>query len=193
MNTVTESALKRRLRTLGHGLLYAVLGAWFIATAAGQDPTRRWSALRKYDPTGLILPDWRFFAPRPGMHDNHVLIRDELADGTLTPWKESASSKTRRPIHILFYPTRRSEKAVTDAASALLLFVGKNAPKHKEDIQLSIAYLSLLNYASNEVAHHPDAVKTQFSLVTATGYDESEEPEVAFLSNLHHLAKAPSA
>jgi len=176
-----------RLRALAHGLLYALFASWILATASTQDPLRRRPGLRKFDPTGLYLPDWRFFAPRPATADTHLLVRDQMADGTLTAWREVAPSQTRRLSHILFYPSRRTEKAIADASHAVHAYATANVLPKKEDIQLSIGYLSLLNFVTNQIPHTDGAVKTQWALATSGGYDESEEPDVTFLSNLHRL------
>lgn len=174
-------------RRIARGILYTVLGSWFLATLVSQDPTRRHPGLRKYDKIGLLIPDWRFFAPRPGMNDHHLLFRDELGDGSRTDWKEVASPQARRLSHALCYPSRRAEKALTDAASSLMMIAGGGQLKKKEDIQLSLAYLTMLNFVSHQVPHAPGTAKTQFALATAAGFDEEEEPEVLFLSNLHRI------
>lgn len=173
---------------IGRGMLYTVFGTWFLATLVSQEPNRKHPGLRTLDPTGLFIADWRFFAPRPGMNDNHVLFRDELEDGTYTDWKEIAPTRTRRLSHVIFYPTRRSEKAVTDAVSSLLMVAASDSLRQKEDIQLSIAYLALLNYVTSQAPHAKNAVKTQFAVATSTGYEEDVEPEVSFLSNVHRLS-----
>jgi len=58
----------------------------------------------------------------------------------------------------------------------------------KEDIQVSVPYLTLLNYATHQVPHHPEAKRVQFLIATSAGYDETEEPMMLFLSNPHPLA-----
>lgn len=176
-----------RLRAVAHGLLYIFYASWIAATVTTQDPLRRRPGLRKYDPTGLYLPDWRFFAPRPATADTHLLVRDQMADGTFTQWREVWPSQTRRLSHVFFYPTRRIEKAITDASHAVHTYATANVLPKKEDIQLSIGYLSLLNFVSNQVPHAQGAVKTQWALATSGGYDESENPDVTFLSNVHRL------
>jgi hypothetical protein len=167
--------------------LYGVLGSWLVATTLSQDPTRKFDKIRKWDPTGSLIPDWRFFAPRPGMHDYHLLIRDELPEGEVTAWKEYCQVEERRWQHFFWYPGRRAEKVVTDAVSGLIQ-MQPDLKDRKEDVQVSVPYLTLLNYATHQVPHHPEAKRVQFLIATSAGYDESEEPMMLFLSNPHPLA-----
>jgi hypothetical protein len=167
--------------------LYGVLGGWLAVTAAAQEPTRRYDAkIRRLDPLGLMIPDWRFFAPRPGMHDQHLLVRDELPNGDFTPWKETCQVEPRKWHHFFWYPGQRAEKVVVDAVSGLITMQPILADR-KEDVQVSIPYLTLLNYVTHQVPHHPETKRVQFLIANSAGYDESEEPTMVFLSNPHPL------
>lgn len=166
-------------------LVYGVFGAWLAASALAQDPTRKFLLTRKLDPTGAFLPDWRFFAPRPAMHDYHLLMRDELPDGTLTPWRDVYQINERKWHHAVWFPGRRAEKVIADAVSGLVSF--SQLDRRPEEIQLTLAYLTLLNFVTNRVDHAPDAVRTQFLIAISAGYEESEDPGMLFLSNLHPL------
>ncbi|MFB9688298.1 hypothetical protein [Amycolatopsis plumensis] len=164
-----------------------LLGSWFVATALSQDPFRKFPGARRYDPSGAVVPDWRFFAPRPGMHDYHLLFRDELPDDSVTEWREILPVEQRVPRHFVWYANRRAEKVLGDSVVGIIGF-SKEADRKKEDIQLSISYLTLLNYLTYQEKHHPDAKRTQFLIAASAGYDETEEPMMMFLSNLHPLS-----
>lgn len=167
--------------------LYGVLGSWLAITVVCQDPRRKFDKARKFDPTGALIPDWRFFAPRPGMHDNHLLVRDELPEGEVTAWKEYVKVEERSWRHFFWYPGRRAEKVVTDSVSGLIQ--QQDALKDRiTDVQVSIPYLTLLNYVTHQVSHHPEAKRVQFMIAMSAGYDDSEEPVMLFLSNPHPLA-----
>lgn len=166
-------------------LVYGVFGAWLAASALAQDPTRKFLLTRKLDPHGSFLPDWRFFAPRPAMHDYHLLMRDELSDGTLTQWRDVYQINERKWHHAVWFPGRRAEKVVADAVSGLVTF--SKLERRPEEIQLTLAYLTLLNYITHQVEHAPDTVRSQFLIAISAGYEESEDPGMLFLSNLHPL------
>lgn len=166
--------------------LYAVLGTWAVLTTLNQHPRRGFDRLRILDPTGLWIPDWRFFAPDPGTLDYHVLYRDRLAGGGMTLWTEIDVFEPRRLRQVLVHANRRREKALYDAVNDLTRYrppEGGGA----EDIQLSVGYLTLLTFVTHAVRHHEDADRTQFLIAMSTGFDEREEPYPVFTSNLHPL------
>lgn len=171
------------------GIVYGVFGAWFAATLVSQDPTRRTAGARRWDPVGLFVPDWRFFAPRPGTQDTHLLYRDELADGSLTEWREVMPVRERSLRHVLVHPGRRAEKAVSDMVSWLLRAVGEaKDERQRSAVQATVSYVGLLTYVTRQAAHPATAVRTEFMLARSAGYEEAIEPEIAFLSNRHRLA-----
>jgi len=168
-------------------LVYGVLGTWLAVTVVCQEPTRKFKKLRNWDSTGAFIPDWRFFAPRPGMHDHHLLVRNELPDGSYTPWQETVEVEPRRWQHFFWYPARRAEKVILDAVVNLTA-LQPDLKDSKEDVQVSVPYLTLLNYVTHQVPHHPDGKRVQFMLVASAGYDDAEEePTVLFLSGTHAL------
>jgi hypothetical protein len=171
--------------------LYGLFGSWFAVSVMGQDPFRREDRVRKWDKLSLVVPVWRFFAPNPGIHDYHLLCRDELASGEVTEWKEVCTVEARTPRHIFWHPHRRSEKVLFDITAEVLRFIGEttdlDAPRANRDLQFSVPYITLLNYVSGQHPHQPDAERTQFLLAASAGYDENEEPTMLFLSEFHPL------
>ncbi|MCG7528532.1 hypothetical protein MHW47_29335 [Streptomyces sp. OfavH-34-F] len=169
-------------------VLVGSLGAWFLATTVKQEPTRKFTKLEKLEATGFFLPEWRFFAPNPGVHDNHLLYRDTLANGEVTPWQEVCVAQDKRKLlHVLWYPDRRMEKVIFDAMGELQTIVGKGRLECKEDLQVTVPYITLLNYVSYSLEHAPDAVGTQFLMARSKGYDETSDPVMVLLSNVHPL------
>jgi hypothetical protein len=180
MSRVTLAAVKRVA-------LYTVLGTWFVASAVKQEPTRRSKLSERIDPHGVFLPDWRFFAPQPGTYDNHLLFRDELADGTVTEWKEVLVAGERTLRHAFWHPNRRGEKIVFDTMNEIIKITQEPALE-KEDIQVSVAYLTLLNFVTHSQRHATGTKRTQFLVARSSGRDVDEEPVMLFLSNRHPIA-----
>jgi hypothetical protein len=172
---------------LRFGALALVLGTWFLASTVKQEPTRKLKALDSLDSRGIVLPEWRFFAPNPGVHDTHLLTRDQLTDGTLTPWTECFPAMPRKVRQIFWHPDRRAEKVVMDAMGEIIRVLDMDVLVKKEDLQVTITYLVLLNYVTHGRPHPDDAVRTQFLIARSTGYEENEDPLLLFLSNLHPL------
>ncbi|MBF9337236.1 hypothetical protein G3N30_13770 [Microbacterium lacticum] len=169
-------------------LIAAPLTLWSAATLATQLGKGQ-RAIRSFDPTGLIIPDWRFFAPFPAEHEYHLLYRDELTDGTTSVWNEISFGQRRTLLHLIWAPHRRAEKGLFDATSELL-----QVTESTDDvgiIKLSAAYLALLNVVTHQVAHGPDAQRTQFLVVRAAEYEPGVIPDPLFLSDLHRLGGTP--
>jgi hypothetical protein len=158
------------------------LGSWLLATAASQHPHRAFDGLRRFDPVGLGLPNWRFFAPEPAQHDYHVLHRVLAADGTQGEWVETSTISPRRWSHVLFFPDRRREKGLFDVASELSgLMVDPRI-----DLTRTVPFELLRNAVELRVrADHaggPAPRGFQFLLARHTGHDEEPEPEYLLAS-----------
>lgn len=169
--------------------VYTVLGGWLGLSVAGQKLFRAPERRTWWDRLYLLIPDWRFFAPHPGIHDYHLLYRDELDDGSLTPWKEITSVEERRLTHAFWHPHRRVEKCVFDIAKELTRFIAENQDdpaRPVESVQVSVPYLTLLAHVT-EQPHARATTCTQFLVSTSAGYDEDDAPRAIFLSALHPL------
>ncbi|WP_019806229.1 hypothetical protein [Saccharomonospora halophila] len=184
MPTGTPTTVGRVLRTAGRWGLYGTLATWYALTVC-QQADRPPALAKRLDPTAMAIPNWRFFAPTPARHDFNVLYRDELADGTRTPWREHEIVAERTLPQMLWHPVRRMEKALFDVASELLKAT-ESVPDPSR-IPLTVSYLALLNFATNQVPHHPDAVRVQFLIAQSAGHDERVEPRMLFLSDVHDL------
>lgn len=174
--------------SMGHRSVTALIAAplilWSAATIATQ-LGRGQRQIRSFDPTGLIIPDWRFFAPFPAEHEYHLLYRDELSDGSTTVWQEINFGQRRTLLHLLWAPHRRGEKGLFDATSELLQVA--DATDDLAVIKLSTSYLALLNVVTYHVTHAPEARRTQFLVIRAAEYEPSVIPDPMFLSDLHRL------
>ena len=165
--------------------LYGTLCLWFGLTIC-QQANRPHPLGKRLDPTAMAIPTWRFVAPTPARHDFNVLYRERLADGTLTPWREHQITQDRTLLQMLWHPGRRMEKALFDVASELLQSYEKVT--EPERIQLTVAYLSLLNFVTHQVEHPADAKEVQFLIAQSAGHEESLEPRMLFLSEFHSLS-----
>lgn len=188
VEVINRHSIETRGGRIGRGAIYALFSTWFALSFLKQEPTRRWGWASRIDSSGMIVPDWRFFAPNPGMWDNHLLFRDELDDGTVTSWKEVNPTRNRFWVHILWYPDRRDEKALFDLVGAIAVNTIDPAFTNPRDLQVTTPYLMLLNYVSHRQRHHPHAKATQFLISRSAGREESEKPLALFLSSVHPLS-----
>lgn len=118
MSTLRRFPLKNPFT--GEGAAWRIAGAaMLVVTVAGQHPFEQFSRFRSKDILSLV-PNWRFFAPNPCMHDSHFLYRTVDADGNASPWHDAFTTETRKPQHIVWFPTRRADKGVFDACADIL-------------------------------------------------------------------------
>jgi len=159
-------------------LVPAVFAGWFVATVLSQHPDRSYDKARSLDRTGtgILIPNWRFFAPNPAVEDQHFLYRLASEDRTRhTEWREVYDIVPRRMVHAIWFPGRRIEKAVFDVASTLVHNPGAMTPLHKEAKES--AYRLINDFVRRRLTAEPDYPLFQVMLVRYSGYDHSEDPK----------------
>lgn len=164
-------------------LLLGGLAAWLGATTAGQHPHSPFDRVRNRDRTGLLIPNWKFFAPEPAQHDFHVLHRVLTADGTQTPWEETTQITPRAWRQLLWFPHRRREKALFDVCAELITLMNRPG---LEIIRFPV-YRVLRDFVALAVrdacaGQEPPPQGFQFLIARHTGHDQSHEPDYVFLS-----------
>ncbi|GGO96785.1 hypothetical protein [Wenjunlia tyrosinilytica] len=171
------------LRSLtGEGASWRIAGAaMLLLTLAGQHPLQQFTRARRADICSL-LPNWRFFAPMPAMCDYHLLYRTVDVGGTASPWCDASGVEDRKPLHLLWFPTRRADKAVFDACQHILpiLEEGFETAAHTPPYRL------VTECVRARITSQGESVRAvagfQFALATGTGYDTRHKPEIYFTS-----------
>ncbi|WP_037808412.1 hypothetical protein [Streptomyces sp. NRRL S-1448] len=164
----------------GPGATARIAGAaLLVGTLAVQHPNPTFNRLQLKD-TFSLLPNWRFFAPEPAMHDYHFFYRTLNAAGETSPWQAVDVIAGRRFQQIFWFPGRRAEKAVFDICSEMLQLLDKGFPV----IVRTPGYAVIVAYLRKRIrAEAAVEVKGfQFALARATGYDTSTTPEMIFVS-----------
>jgi hypothetical protein len=170
--------------SVGEWLLACFFGLWLGLTALCQLPTKTSDRIRTWDLLNII-PRWNFFAPRPSTQDFHLLFRDRLVDGTVSPWREVPPARPPKLINPIWNPGRRYNKALFDATQHLAQEV-KRYRHNLPGLRISIPYLAILNFVSN-LEHSSDATELQFLIMASKGRAALSEPEIVFVSSLHAL------
>jgi hypothetical protein len=129
-----------------------------------------------------FVPEWKFFAPNPAQGDYLLLYRDELADGTVTPWTEVRLAQARRWWNVIWNPGKRANKALFDA----VVEASQEAVLRPEILVTSIPYLTLLNYISS-LGRICRPAFTQFMILHSFSDCMEREPRLVFSSDLHSL------
>ncbi len=155
----------------------ALLGGLWLVTAAAQLPRRVSGSIRRRD-VFILIPDWRFFAPRPGTMDYVLVYRDQLVDGNLTGWHPVHQPETslRRAV---WNPGRRLSKTILDLVQQIVADLQRNPDV---DLRGTIGYVGLLELVSSQMRALP-ATSTQFAVVSV----EASAPAPLFTSALHRI------
>lgn len=166
------------------------LAAWFVVSLLSQHPDRGYDRLRKWDPTGLFIPNWRFFAPEPAVDDTHLLYRLQApSTGDYTEWRSANVMQKRKMRHAAWFPGRREEKAVFDVTAGLLSNV--NAGISSLDQRKDSAFQLLSNYIRRSLNESTtvfaeidpgEYTRFQWMVVRFSGYAESEDVGYDFVS-----------
>lgn len=184
MNTATAAhAAGRALRSTftGPGATARTAGALLVlGTLCCQHPNQTFNRVVRRDYCAALFPNWRFFAPNPAQHDYHFFYRTLSVDGETSDWTPVEVIVGRKPQQIFWFPDRRAEKGVFDLTSDLLpsLEKGFGFLKHLPSYRMLVAYLR----KTIADADQQDVKGFQFTLARSAGYDESEEPDVVFVS-----------
>lgn len=175
--------------TLGRALGAGAGSAWLVATALSQHPSRAFDWPRRFDPAGVLIPNWRFFAPNPAVHDNRLAHRVLWADGETSEWTATHDITPRTWRDPLWCPHRRRDKAVTDMCSNLLTHLADRRYPRIEDTP---AYRMMRSVVRHQVeldaGRRGRAVDGfQFLVARDTGYDVDGEMEPLFASRFEAL------
>ncbi|MBU2666320.1 hypothetical protein KOI35_22720 [Actinoplanes bogorensis] len=169
------------LRPLTTAITAGLVG-WFGVTVLSQHPQQVFDRFRKYDVPGLLIGNWRFFAPEPAQHDFHLLHRVLTADGEQTRWSETIVIPQRRWRQMVWFPERRQDKAIFDICADLIAYLGRPGV----DITATTPYEVMRDVVEHAVrAQYPGSERPrgfQFVIARSTGYDESNKPDYLLVS-----------
>ncbi len=163
--------------------------AWFTVSVASQFSDNVGDRFPRIKTLGLI-PLWTFFAPRPGMHDMHLLYRDKLGDGGLGPASYVPTIEGRCWYHVIWNPRKMHNKVLSDLTDSLGLLSLKMLDDRKENsraIMLSTPYLTLVNLVMRMPQPRASTAR-QFILVRDRSFGPDPDRAVVFLSEFHRLA-----
>lgn len=158
---------------------------WFILTVLNQFGWSWFVRLLKFDFLH-ILPVWTFFAPNPGVRDNHVVYRDYCpATQSYSDWSEVLFERKRHFFSFLWSPEKRRKKLLADVVSALIQLrdIQKDDPRL---VVVSGPYLILLNLVLRFDGTKSD--QRQFAIVETQGFiTDTNIPNVVMISERHEI------
>ncbi|MYU26019.1 hypothetical protein [Streptomyces sp. SID8352] len=162
------------------GKVRLVAGLTFLGVVCSQHPNPVFDRVQRLDPLSSVFPNWRFFAPTPAQHDFQFYYRTLDEAGETSDWTALEVIQGRRARQFLWFPERRSEKAVYDLGSEILRVLDRGF-----EVAVTLPSFRILRrFFREEIGRSgtPDVKGFQFALIRSSGYDEAEEPEIIFLS-----------
>lgn len=166
-------------------LIATILAAWFVASVLHQFAPRWWKPVNRFD-TFRLLPQWHFFAPRPGRRDHHLVVRDIVHDRPLA-WRQIEVGGSAPATRWIFNPYRYRQKALTDLVNMLLtarrVLAEHSSPQAGE--LLSIPYLAMLSWVMAMDTADVQVDSRQFAIVATTGHGVNREIRVVYVSRAH--------
>jgi hypothetical protein len=122
-----------------------VFAVWFAATVIVQVPRTRCRALRKFEPTGHLLPGWHFFSPKPILADMDLLYRCvQEPGGRPSEWRELFPDRRGFLSRMLLSPERRARKALFSCVQRILTAIEAN-PEKPYAVTFTVPYLLVLD------------------------------------------------
>ncbi len=159
-----------------------ILAAWFLISALAQLKWAPTKWLKAHDHFSLI-PNWSFFAPRPGTSDYHLVFRDTDSNGAAGQWREIPLADKRTLWGAVWNPQKRRTKTLSDVVRGLVIL---SQDRTLRDYSLTLPYLAILNYISSIPRSGP-SVQTQFMILKSEGFYSERDPQFLFLSKEHRL------
>jgi hypothetical protein len=174
--------MKRPVSSARDLAVAGALTSWVLVTGLSQHPNRAFDRFRKFDRTATAIPNWRFFAPEPAVHDFRVLHRHLDADGTVSAWRETTVLHRRVARQMVWFPDRRRDKAISDICNEVITQLNST----DLDVTRLPSYRLLRDLVGTvltaETAGGPPPAGFQFLVARNGGYDEDIEPDYLFAS-----------
>lgn len=169
----------------------AIVSGWVLLTGMNQHPNRAFDFARTWDSSGMLLPNWRFFAPNPAVHDFRVAHRVMFEDESVSAWIDTRVIPERRWYNAFYFPTRRRDKGITDIAGTMTEALSKG----HEAVEKMTGYAVLTELVRAEIQHDPTMAGRrilgfQWVLGRDTGFETDEDAQVFLASRLHRWSEA---
>ncbi|WP_018133655.1 hypothetical protein [Acaricomes phytoseiuli] len=175
-----------RLEQVLTGAVGVVLVSHLVVTAFDNLPTSQVSIGMRL-PAFKKIPQWRFFAPNPGVENLHVMYRTGT-EGNWGQWREISFRKKWRFYSAVWNPGGRAAKALFDVAYQLRILAGFGSAfdwvLESEGYRLMIDLVQSLCLEQNEVGSF------QFMILAAMPNEGEAGMKPILVSRPESIAKA---
>lgn len=157
-------------------LVNSGLVAWFLVSAVSQYPDDSYARIRRSRllASNFLIPNWKFFAPNPGIDDYVLLYRTgSEADGAWSDWQRLLPVAKRKLSSAFYSPESRFDKGVLDIVSTMKLV----APAGPDDERFRACKSLLMGCVRTRMRPRPGDTHLQVMVVRASGYEDSLPPK----------------
>jgi hypothetical protein len=146
---------------------------WGVVSFLVQGETNLRAKIKSLDILN-ILPNYKFFCPRPIRIDYHLHYRCCLADKTWDEWKEIEFGKRNLLIGCIWNPAKRQRKVFYKIAKLI-----KNESSKNIERKNYLLYRSLLNYVRHE-AGNPGHKTIELRITTKQDLDPGSSENLVY-------------
>lgn len=112
------------------------------------------------------IPQWRFFAPNPGVEDIYLMYRTRREAGAVwEPWRDIPLQVKQSPVNFVWNPGSRSFKALYDATEQLRRLATYRAPN--EFVYKSEGFEIISDLVESRAREGVGAESCQFMILSA--------------------------
>lgn len=152
-----------------------IFTVWFLVSAAAQYPDDSYSRVRRLGgplTNSFLIPNWKFFAPNPGIEDVILLYRTgDSASGTWSEWARVLPIYRPNLIRSFVSRDSRLNKGLLDIYATLQEV--SNFPQRDGYVACRDLLLSIV---AARIPRPLDAKEFQVMVVHGTGYEERLPP-----------------
>jgi len=149
----------------------SVLFIWLLLSLLNQFADGRYlGRLREFD-FGALIPSFTFFAPRPGVSDQVLIVRYLTSDG-FTSWRTVSYFAPSSLLHAIWNPQKRIQKLISDCIAVISAYPQEDS----SNIVLSKEYL-ILQFLAEQHARDFRSIALQFALIDVDGF--FQEPDIS--------------
>lgn len=161
------------LNTLYDISLAVLFFCWLIITVIRQKANSKIPASDTLD----LIPNCRFFAPRPLSHDYRIYVQGIKEFNDTTNWIPLVDFN-RNWWNFLWNPKQKLIKTINDMTQKFL--------RAKKLHPLDFEYLIILNRCTQMFMYEPSVVSVKFIIIQKTGFQNSAA-NIIFQSKTHHI------
>lgn len=158
-----------------------ILSSWFVLSILGQHPGgnhRNRSVLYQLSST-IYMPNWSFFAPNPGIHDDHLFYRLQMAEGNRrTEWREIELAEENRFVAMFYSRRSRALKGIIDLFSTLEM-IDPDGSNARNRLAISEGRVAICNFVLSKISPEvfsENVVAIDILLVRAADYEVDLAP-----------------